>query len=474
VKLELISKNCYKIIGSGPMNVDALVYLNKHLYDYYLEEGSLKQLVDATYLPGLYKNVLGMPDIHAGFGLPIGGVMAMDAQKGLISAGAVGMDINCGVRLLRTNLKAGDLSPQKLQSLMKKIACKVPTGIGKASKHQAELGRHFPKIATLGLQALRELGYAREEDHFYVEEGGSFPGANLDKISKKARERSNQLSTIGGGNHFIELGEIKEIYDQERASHFGLLKGNLSILIHTGSRGFGHQICTDYSSLMEKAAPRYGIDLPSRGLAAVPIESREGKDYYAAMAAAINFAFANRQVITFDIREAFAEFFSCSDAKLDLGIVYDLAHNIAKFEEIEGRRLLVHRKGAIRALPPGHRDNPAGYLTTGHPVIIPGSMGTSSYIVVAMPGAVDTFYSANHGAGRVMSRRAAKKNISKKMFREQMGKVLFYGVKENNVLDEAPQAYKDINEVINTLAEIEIIKKVARLVPLGVIKGEGG
>jgi tRNA-splicing ligase RtcB len=474
VKIQLISKNCYKIIDSGPMNVDALVYLNKYLYENQLEEEALKQLVDATYLPGLYKYVVGMPDIHAGFGLPIGGVMAMDAQKGLISAGAVGMDINCGVRLLRTNIEAGSLPVKDLQSLARNIAFKVPTGIGKVSKHQAVLGKHFPKIAKQGLQVLQELGYARKEDHLYIEEGGSFPGANLDKISNKARERSNQLSTIGGGNHFIELGRIEEIYDPKRASHFGLIKGNLSILIHTGSRGFGHQICTDYSSIMEKAAPKYGINLPSRGLAAVPINSDEGRDYYAAMAAAINFAFANRQIITFDIRQTFAEFFSCADTKLDLGIVYDLAHNIAKFEEIEGRKLLVHRKGAIRALPPGHKDNPANYFSTGHPVIIPGSMGTSSYVVVATHRASNTFYSANHGAGRVMSRRAAKKNITKKMLREQMGDVFFYGVKEHNILDEAPQAYKDINEVVNTLTEAEIIQKVARLVPLAVIKGEGG
>ncbi len=467
-------KNIYIIPRSGRMLVDARVYVNESLFKESVEEESLKQLADAASLPGVYRYVVGMPDIHTGFGLPIGGVMAMDASDGLISAGAVGMDINCGVRLLRTNIRAVDLGEKDLRALMREIALRVPTGIGKKSKHQAKLGGHFQKIIVEGLKTLQELGYARPEDYLYVEEEGCMAGADLGKVSKKARERGNQLSTIGGGNHFIELCRIAEIYDREKASLFGLQKGNLGVLIHTGSRGFGHQICTDYSSVMEKAASRYGIDLPSRGLAAVPINSPEGKDYFAAMAAAVNFAFSNRQIITCDVREAFTKYFHIRDEDMDLGVVYDVAHNIAKFETVGGRRLLIHRKGATRALPPGNEMNPPVYMETGHPVIIPGSMGTSSYVLTANPRVEETFYSVNHGAGRVMSRRAARKQITAKDLREQLGKVLFYGEKEKNLLDEAPGAYKDINAVVETLSEINIVNKVARLFPVAVIKGEGG
>ncbi len=472
--IQFISKNCLFIPRSGKMKVDVKIYLNEYLFKNHLEKEAIGQLIDAACLPGVYKYVIGMPDIHTGFGLPIGGIMAMVVPEGLVSAGAVGMDINCGVRLLRSNIRAGDLKDKDLFSLLKKIVSRVPTGIGKTSKHQQRLGKHFEGIISEGLKTLLELGYAREEDHKYVEENGSFPGADLSKVSKRARKRGNQLSTIGGGNHFIELGQIAEIYDQRRASFFGLTEGNLSILIHTGSRGFGHQICTDYSSVMERAAVKYGLEIPTKGLAAVPITSPEGQDYIAAMSAAINFAFANRQVITCDVREAFSNYFGCPDKELDLGVVYDVAHNIAKFEEIEGKKLLVHRKGAIRALPPGHKENPAPYLSSGHPVIVPGSMGTSSYIVVAAPGIEETFYSVNHGAGRVISRREAKRTITTEMLREQLGTVLYYGDEEKNLLDEAPLAYKDIDMVIDTLAEIGMIDKIARLSPLAVIKGEGG
>lgn len=474
MKIEKQALNCYRIPRHGKMLVEARVYLNDYLYQNYLEAESLKQLCDAACLPGLYKYVIGMPDIHSGYGLPIGGVMAMQVPDGLISAGAVGMDINCGVRLLRTTLNVDDLSKKDLEALLLAIVSRVPTGIGKTSKHQARLGKHFADIIENGFDTLLKLGYARPEDRHYIEEEGFFPSADLSRVSKRARRRGNQLSTIGGGNHFIELGRVAEIFDQEGADLFKLSRDKLSILIHTGSRGFGHQICTDYAALMHKSAGRYGIELPSRGLAAVPINSPEGKDYFAAMSAAINFAFANRQIITYDVREAFGDYFQCSDTELDLGVVYDVAHNIAKFEEIEGRKVLIHRKGATRALPPGHRGNPPVYRAYGHPVIIPGSMGTSSYVIVATPKVVETFHSVNHGAGRIMSRREAKRQITVEMLKKQLGRVLFHGDKKRNILDEAPKAYKDIDAVIDTLAEIGIIKKVARLTPLAVIKGEGG
>lgn len=444
MKIEKHALNCYKIPRHGKMLVEARVYLNDYLYQNYLEEESLQQLCDAATLPGLYKYVIGMPDIHPGYGLPIGGVMAMQMPDGLISAGAVGMDINCGVRLLRTTLNVADLNKKDLQALLLSIVSRVPTGIGKTSKHQARLGKHFADIIENGFDTLLKLGYARSEDRHYIEEEGFFPSADLSRVSKKARRRGNQLSTIGGGNHFIELGKIAEIFDREGAALFKLAKDKLSILIHTGSRGFGHQICTDYSAIMHKSAARYGIELPSRGLAAVPIHSPEGKDYFAAMSAAINFAFANRQIITYDVREAFEDYFQCRDTELDLGVVYDVAHNIAKFEEIEGREILIHRKGATRALPPGHPGNPSVYRSYGHPVIIPGSMGTSSYVIVATPKVVETFHSVNHGAGRIMSRRAAKKQITVEMLRKQLGKVLFHGDQEKIFLMKPPRPTKTL------------------------------
>ncbi len=473
MKIERLSNNCYKIPRSGNMKVDALIFINDFLFNTFLESEAIKQLADSASLPGVYKYVVGMPDIHSGFGLPIGGVMAMDAEKGLISAGAVGMDINCGVRLLRTNLKVKDLKEKHLKGMMKEISSRVPTGIGKTSKHQSAIKKHFKQVVEKGVPALTPLGFVREEDPMYIEEGGGFHGANLEKVSKKALERGNQLSTIGGGNHFIELGRVAEIYDEETAFLFGLVKGNLSILIHTGSRGFGHQICTDYSRVMEGAAKKYNLDLPSKGLASVPLNSQEGRDYYSAMAAAVNFAFANRQMITFDVRKALSSYFNCNDKELDLGIVYDVAHNIAKLERFEGKNLLIHRKGATRALPPGHPNNPQAYISTGHPVLIPGSMGTSSFVVVAEPPVESTFYSINHGAGRVMSRRSAKKQITVEDFQEQVKHVLYFGDRDKDLLDEAPRAYKDIDAVINTMVELGMIRKVARLFPLAVVKGEG-
>ncbi len=473
MKLVPYGKNCYMIPRSGRMKVDALVYLNDFLYRSFVEEESLKQLVDAASLPGVYRYVVGMPDIHAGFGLPIGGVMAMDASKGLISAGAVGMDINCGVRLLRTEIEAAKLSGEDFRELMRGITSRVPTGVGKSSRYHHFTKKQFKEIIETGMKALVEMGFARSEDSLYVEEGGSFAGADLGKVSKEGRERGNQLSTIGGGNHFIELGEVAEIFDREAASTFGLVEGMLTLLIHTGSRGFGHQICTDYSQIMEKAAARYGIELPSKGLAAVPIDSPEGRDYLGAMLAAMNFSYSNRQLITYDVRKAFAEKFGRDDQELGLGIVYDVSHNIAKFERIEGKDLLVHRKGATRALPPGHEKNPPPYRETGHPVIIPGSMGTSSYVVTGGSQAEKSFYSLNHGAGRVLSRRAARKQFDAGMLKKQMKGILFHGAKERKLLDEAPLAYKDIDNVVETLHEIDISRKVARLFPLAVIKGEG-
>lgn len=471
--LQPLSKNCYVIPKQDKMHVEARVYLSRKMARSFHEKETLTQLMDAASLPGVYKYVLGMPDIHRGFGLPIGGVMAMDAEDGVVSSGAVGMDINCGVRLLKTNIPAAEIDKPLLRKIMQAIVARVPTGIGKQSRHAKNIGDILNTVVTDGVPALLKMGIGRREDIESVEEQGKFPGADLKAVSKKAISRSNQLSTIGGGNHFIEIGYVAEIFDRDFSGKMGLHEGYLTVLIHTGSRGFGHQICTDYSDSMKKDAARMKIPLPNAGLASVPIKSPQGKKYLAAMACAVNFAFCNRQWITHDVREAFADILGGKDTDYDLGIVYDVAHNIAKFETIDGKKLLIHRKGATRALPPGHPLNPPGFLSTGHPAIIPGSMGTSSYIVTGTKKVSATFNSVNHGAGRLLSRSAAKKEICVKELEQKMKDILIMGRDFRVFLDEAPQAYKDIDSVIDTLAEIGITHKVARLFPLAVIKGEG-
>ncbi len=471
-KLESYVKNCYRISRQDKMKADVVIYLKEELYRSVLEDQSLDQLTDAAELDGVISPVIGMPDIHSGFGLPIGGVMAMDADKGLISAGAVGMDINCGVRLLRTNLTAADLTRQDLHQLIDNISAAIPSGIGQKSRHTPLIKKHLETLLHQGVPKLIELGFGRPEDVECIEDRGCLQGADIKAVSKKALDRALQLSTIGGGNHFIELGVVEKIFDHNTASIYGLAEGQLSVMIHTGSRGFGHQICTDYSKTMKNSAKKYNIKLPSAGLAAVPIKSKEGESYYSAMACAVNFAFCNRQWITDDLRKAFSRTLGGEDHDFDLGLVYDVAHNTAQFEDISGKSVLIHRKGAIRALPAGHSLNPEIYKSTGHPVLIPGSMGSPSYVVAAEKGIEELFNSVNHGAGRVLSRSAAKKELSVNQLKERMGDIIISGSNYKAYLDEAPQAYKDIELVIDTLTEIDKCRKVARLRPLAVIKGE--
>jgi len=471
--LQPAGQNCYKVEKQGRMKADVLVYLNKTLFENYCDDKSIEQLIDAASLPGVISPVIGMPDIHTGFGLPIGGVMAMDPVNGLISAGAVGMDINCGVRLLQTNIAAKEVNKDTLKKLIRAIGNRVPSGVGEKSKHAALIKSHFHRLVHKGVPYLVELGFGRSEDVDVIESRGWMDGADMAAVSKKAEERGLQLSTIGGGNHFVEIGYVNKVFDQALASAMNIQIGQLTVLIHTGSRGFGHQICTDYSAVMKKAAKKYDLDIPSDGLASVPVSSGEGKEYFAAMACAINFAFCNRQWITDDVRKAFISAMGGSEREYGLDLVYDLAHNTARFDTVGDRKMLIHRKGATRALPPGHADNPKRYLTTGHPVLIPGSMGSLSYIVTACPGVETIFNSVNHGAGRVLSRRAAKRNITVDDFRKELGEVIVSGANYHSYLDEAPQAYKDIDMVIDTFTEIDMIKKVASLKPLAVLKGAG-
>jgi len=471
--LEPYGMNCYRIPRQGIMKADVFVYLNQSLYRDFKEEQPLQQLVGAASLDGVISPVIGMPDIHTGFGLPIGGVMAMDAEDGLVSAGAVGMDINCGVRLLQSSLAASDLATPELKKLIIAIEKRVPSGIGQNSRHAGQINRHFNDLLIKGVPYLVSLGVGRAEDLDSIEDGGCMTGADVSALSQKAVARGLQLSTIGGGNHFIEIGYVDKVYDADAAVCYGLFKGKITVLIHTGSRGFGHQVCTDYSSEMKKAAAKYNLHIPSAGLASVPIKSPEGKRYLGAMACAVNFAFCNRQWITDDVRKAFRTVLGGNDADFGLDLVYDVAHNTARFESIDNKKMLIHRKGATRALPPGHHENPDRYRSTGHPVLIPGSMGTPSYVIRAESGVSKVYNSVNHGAGRVMSRTAARKDISVEQLKEGLGEVIVSGRNYRAYLDEAPQAYKDIDHVVDTFTEIDISRRVARLRPLAVIKGEG-
>ncbi|AZR72840.1 RNA-splicing ligase RtcB [Anoxybacter fermentans] len=466
--LVQVGKNCFRYQRTGDMLVDVELYISPELCKK-VESGAIKQLIDAATLPGVYKKVVGMPDIHEGFGLPIGGIMASDGEIGVISAGAVGMDINCGVRLLQSPIPVNAVSKRTLEKLVKAIVEQVPVGVGQKNKLGFK-SKDFNAILTQGIDYLFKKGLAVATDLEHTEERGYFAGANPDAVSKTARERGfYQLGTLGGGNHFIEIGYIDTIYDQKRADRYGLKKGNITVLIHTGSRAFGHQICTDYSKEMLKEAERLGIRLPSKGLAAVPIHSKCGQRYYQAMAAAINFAFANRQIITHLIREIFADFFG---GQHTLTLIYDVAHNIAKFETHFGRKVLVHRKGATRALPAKDPANPSCYQDVGHPAIIPGSMGNPSYVMVGLCGIEETFKSINHGAGRVLSRRAARRQISTDDLKKKIGNVVINTPKFKKILDEAPQAYKDIDQVVMAMEDTGKAKRVARHRPLAVIKGE--
>jgi len=468
--LTKIAQNLYRLPRSGAMLVEGRVYLSDALREQLGEDDSLQQLRDVACLPGAFKHVVGLPDMHSGFGMPIGGVLATDAESGVVSAGAVGMDINCGVRLLATDIEAAELSAKTLRQLMLSLETRIPTGIGKKSPQGELRGNLAREVLTLGAKAVVMQGYGNANDLALTEENGTLPGADPSSLTKAAQERVGQLSTLGGGNHFLEFCVVQKVLDSEVASSFSLRQGTLAVLIHSGSRGLGHQTCTDFSKLMLLAAPRYGINLPSKGLAAVPIQSSEGQRYLSAMACAVNYAFANRQLMAHAVREVLREVLNVPPHEVRQ--VYDVAHNIAKFEEHFGQKVLVHRKGATRALPPQHAQNPEPYKQSGHPALLPGSMATGSYVVVGTPLLSETFFSVNHGAGRSMSRSLARKSISESELYGSLGSTLVSARNMRSIIDEAPAAYKDIDAVSAVLADIGMTRLVARLKPLAVIKGE--
>jgi tRNA-splicing ligase RtcB len=473
VFIKKAGHNRFLLEKKDKMLVGGVLFLSDALHRQVQGDNALTQLAQAAELPGAFKHVVGLPDIHSGFGLPIGGVLATDAESGVVSAGAVGMDINCGVRLLATDIRGKDLPEHTWIKLLAAVEKRIPSGIGKQTPYGEYRGGKLDRVLARGAQAIVEDGYGSSGDVEHTEENGLLSGADPTALPKGALKRLNQLSTLGGGNHFLEFCQVEKVLEPHLAQTFGLTEGNLAVLIHSGSRGLGHEVCTHFSRRMVEVAPRYGIVLPSKGLAAVPIDSAEGRQYLAAMSCAVNYAFANRQLMAHGVRAALTEVLGQDMGSRAVKQVYDVAHNIAKFEIHFSRRLLVHRKGATRALPPGHPQNPGSYRSTGHPALIPGSMATGSYVVVGTEKLEETFYSVNHGAGRIMSRTEAKKKISVQDMRQSLGAVRVNSQRLHGLLDEAPAAYKDIDEVTGVLADIGYTRLVVRLKPLAVIKGEG-
>jgi len=459
------------------MNVPAIVFADDYLLKKMHEDLTLVQAANVACLNGVIKAVYVMPDGHQGYGFPIGGVAAMDFDNGVISPGGVGYDINCGVRLLRTNLSYDDIKG-KVKELIDEIFRNVPSGVGSTGKVKLSISE-LDKVLDEGVEWAVGKGFGWAEDLDHIEERGSMKGADSSKVSKVAKERgAPQLGTLGAGNHFLEVQVVDKIYDESVAKKLGIeYEGQVTVMIHTGSRGLGHQVASDYLIIMERAMKRYGIHPPDRELASVPVTSREGMDYFAAMAAAANYAWANRQLITHWVRESFGRVFRVDPDKLDLRIIYDVAHNIAKIEEhvIDSKRLklVVHRKGATRAFPPGHPEIPKDHKEIGQVVLIPGSMGTASYVMVGVHEGARTFYSAAHGAGRWMSREEAIRTYRPVEIENELSRSGIYlrAATKRVISEEAPGAYKDVDRVALVSHKVKVAALVARLKPVGVAKG---
>ncbi|MGQ9583459.1 MAG: RtcB family protein [Thermoplasmatota archaeon] len=460
------------------MRTSGIIYASPGLIESVLRDEAPEQVANVATLPGIVGESMAMPDIHWGYGFPIGGVAATDAEEGVISPGGVGYDINCGVRLLTTNLEVKDIR-ERLRELVDAIFREVPSGLGSKGKVRLEL-RELESVLEGGARWAVERGFGRPEDLESIEEGGRMEGADASKVSQVAKQRgAPQLGTLGAGNHFLEIQRVDEIFDERAAEAMGIrARDQVMVMIHTGSRGCGYQICDDYLRVMHRAFKRYGIQLPDEQLACAPMVSPEASDYLRAMTCAANYAWANRQLITHWVREAFERVLGRSAGEPGLELVYDLAHNIAKLEEheLEGRRrrLVVHRKGATRAFGPGSPGLSQRYSSTGQPVLIPGNMGSESYVLVGTERAMrETFGSACHGAGRVMSRNAAIKRFRDRDVIEALRGAGIYarGASDTVMSEEAPGAYKDVSSVVETCHGAGIARRVARLKPLGVMKG---
>ena len=459
------------------MNVPVIIYANEQLLEKMMSDRTIKQAVNVSTIPGTVQNVVVLPDGHEGYGFPVGGVAAMDAEEGMISPGGVGYDINCGVRLLRTNLKERDVRP-KLKELVADLFNSVPSGVG--SKGAIKLSNsQLDEVLVKGVPWAVDNGYGVKGDAEVCEENGQMENADPNKVSDKARKRgAPQLGSLGSGNHFLEVQKVTEIHDEEAAKRMGIEKDQVTILTHCGSRGFGHQVCSDYLRISEQALKKYDISLADRELACVPNSSEEGESYRKAMFAALNFAWGNRQMITHWTRKSFQRVFKQSESDLGMDLVYDVSHNIAKVETHtingEQKSVVVHRKGATRAFPANKDEVPKKYRDLGQPVFIPGSMGTASWILLGQPNSMNlTFGSTAHGAGRTMSRTRARKNYTESQVRKYLSDkgIEVKALTRDGVVEEAPQAYKDVDSIVNVSHELGIATKVAKLVPIGVIKG---
>ncbi|MDX6554267.1 MAG: hypothetical protein QOD86_462 [Miltoncostaeaceae bacterium] len=456
------------------MRVPARVIADAELLEAIRGDGSLDQLANVATLPGIVGFAIAMPDIHQGYGFPVGAVAATRLDDGVVSPGGVGYDINCGVRLLALDVGAGELG-RSLGRLMDELARAVPSGTGRGGRLELSDADLDGVLAGGAPFAVRALGLGEEADLALAESGGRLPGADPSRVSARAKERGrDQLGTIGSGNHFLELQRVERIEDAAAAAAFGLREGQVTALIHTGSRGLGHQVCTDYVRLMEPRLAGWGIDLPDRQLACAPLASPEGRDYLAAMAAAANFAWANRQAIAHRVRQAAARVLGGDGASL-VRPVYDVAHNVAKVERHGGAELCVHRKGATRAFGPGRGGElPPALAAVGQPVFIPGSMGTASWVLRGADGSGErSFGSACHGAGRRLSRTQARKQVTGAELRRRLeeGGVTVRAASARGLAEEAPFAYKDVDRVVDVVDRAGIAARVARLVPIGVVKG---
>ncbi len=460
------------------MRVPGLLYATENMLNKIWEEEAALQVANVAFLPGIVGRSMAMPDVHWGYGFPIGGVAATRVKDGVVSPGGVGFDINCGVRLLRTNLTVSDVKP-KIEKLINALFTNVPSGLGSEGKIRVS-EKELNEVMVKGSRWAVEKGYGNAADIEATEENGQLKSANPDKVSSKAKKRGiPQLGTLGSGNHFLEIGVVEEIFEPAVASAMGINNiGQIVIWIHTGSRGLGHEICSDYLRILHNAISKYNIELPDRQLVCAPVTSPEGEDYLAAMACAANYAWANRQFITHWTRESLMHVLSKSPRELGLEQIYDVCHNIAKIEEhvTNGKKesLCVHRKGATRAFPAGHPDIPSVYRDIGQPVLIPGDMGRYSFIAVGTERAIqETFGSTCHGAGRVQSRGAAKRSQrGQDVIRNLAGHGITVRADSiSSLAEEAPEAYKDVAEVVNVAHNAGISKKIARTSPLGVIKG---
>jgi len=465
-------------IETFQMKVPVHIYANDYILEKIKGDRTLDQISNVACLPGIKKHAIALSDAHQGYGFCIGGVAGTDADTGMVSPGGVGYDINCGVRLLRTNLAISDIT-KVLPNLLNSIFRNIPSGLGSKGKLNINYS-DLDSVLNDGVNWALDKGYAIEEDLVHCEENGFLKDADANLVSQKAKQRGlNQLGSLGSGNHFLEIQKVDKIYNEDIATKLGITeKDQITVMIHTGSRAMGHQICTDSLRNIERAMKNYNIKVPDRELACVPADTPEAQNYLSQMACAANFGFSNRQLITHWIRESFQNIFKRDLDTLDMNLIYGVCHNILKIEEheVEGKKmkLNVHRKGATRAFPPEHSDIPQDYKSIGQPVLIPGTMGSASYLCVGRPKAMDlSFGSTAHGSGRVMSRSRATKKYWGKQIKEDLSKkgILVKAASMKIIAEEAPGAYKDIDQVVQVSHNLGIVEKVVRLVPLGVVKG---